>query len=794
MSVCPNINTPEWKKLEASVGKFEAFKDFMESGEIRTPEQVKEKILTRESAESVERTFGGDFDSMSSEPTLAELAQKTGLEADPFLGINEEQLKNGRAIELADKMSMALGIPYEAVTAAQAIEITKNATNPWAGEAAFFVGGSVYFVRDKMSTDLVLHEFAHPLVRAISIENKPLFKNLYDQLAKTAEGRDVIEEVKKSHSHLLEDSDFFKEEVIVQALEKSGLQKLSNEKVETPFNKAIKNILYNIKQLLRKYFGKGIKVSSINENTNLDELADILTGGDVISINTEIVSQEDIVAYTKEELKSVNEDLNKVRNADILDTVNTFYSATEHINTLLRNENYEELAKLFVDPNKRAQFDEIRSDLIKWQTTVKGSSESLRDDMTESGKRVEALANSLIKLENVMQKMYEHTEELSKRPDTQENMHQAKYYEKFVKHWADFITQVDKAVTSKDNNVPSTSPVIILVNGIRTNLNKTKSLIDDMYADGARDTLYEQLEPLNRSITARYESMIAEMKEKGAPQSRIDSIFKQLHGMNQAEYKRYNALVGNKNNLSVLEQEELNALAMKSKNGVSITKDKIELLLKGEMGDANWFNSYLEGYLYNTDPIVGGLALFIKNAMNEVMIVTMQKDNAFKEDMKDSLIKAGYNPSKVADLGKKVLFRDSIARRDPDTDKWEKAEVLTFLNEWKDYRYDEGMYKKAMEDAHIEYTRNTNTENHKKFVNAKLAYANWRTQYMHQEYVDEFYERKKLFDQDAIGIEAAAFRDELFERMRLVNESNKSELDLQDVSEEIDELWKDLEI
>ena len=39
--VYPNKNLKEWKDLESSVGEFEAYKDFLETGgDIRTPEEV----------------------------------------------------------------------------------------------------------------------------------------------------------------------------------------------------------------------------------------------------------------------------------------------------------------------------------------------------------------------------------------------------------------------------------------------------------------------------------------------------------------------------------------------------------------------------------------------------------------------------------------------------------------------------------------------------------------------------------------------------------------------------------
>ena len=47
MNACPNTTLPEWKKLEAAVGTFEANRDYMETdGEIRSPEEV-QKLMKK---------------------------------------------------------------------------------------------------------------------------------------------------------------------------------------------------------------------------------------------------------------------------------------------------------------------------------------------------------------------------------------------------------------------------------------------------------------------------------------------------------------------------------------------------------------------------------------------------------------------------------------------------------------------------------------------------------------------------------------------------------------------------
>jgi hypothetical protein len=269
MNSCPNITKEEWESYKAAgLSKFEVYKDFYETGgKIRTSEQIQEKLANREKVAEENRI---------PEQTLMDLANRQTSQDQAMYGINVSQLKNSKALEFANEVSKALGVSFQVVSSNEALEITKNTNNPWSGEAAFFVGGKVYFLADRMTTDLVLHEFAHPLVRAIAKENESVFNNLYRQLQESSEGQELITETKNSHSHLDPESNFFKEEVIVKAITKAGQAALGKEVAQGKFGKFINELLYQIKQMLRKMLGRELAVSKLSLNTTLNDLADIL--------------------------------------------------------------------------------------------------------------------------------------------------------------------------------------------------------------------------------------------------------------------------------------------------------------------------------------------------------------------------------------------------------------------------------------------------------------------------------------------------------------------------------------
>jgi hypothetical protein len=167
--------------------------------------------------------------------------------------------------KIAHRLSSQLGVKYEIITEETAKDLTSKSKTPWNGEQSFFYGDTVYFVGTELSSEMVFHEFAHPLIRAIFTSNAKLANSLYDNLSKTEEGKQLIAEVLESYPEIKDNANLFKEEVIVRALTTLMQTKLSNETTSSGFNNFIRELLYQIKQLLRKTFGQAVTVSSLSE-------------------------------------------------------------------------------------------------------------------------------------------------------------------------------------------------------------------------------------------------------------------------------------------------------------------------------------------------------------------------------------------------------------------------------------------------------------------------------------------------------------------------------------------------
>lgn len=785
MTVCPNINTPEWKALEEAVGKFEAYRDFMETkGEIRTPEEVQSKLDLRNQVEESKR--------IPEQISMMDLANRQASEDLRPVGINVSQLKTFKAMEFASQVSNALNVPFEVVSSTEALELTKNASNPWSGQAAFFVGGKVYFLQDRMTSDLVLHEFAHPLVRAISKENATLFNNLYNQLKESSEGQQIILETRSTHSDLDPGSAMFKEEVIVKALTKAGNKTLSNEKNEGKFGKWVNDLLYQFKQLLRRMLGKTLKVSKLSTDTTLDELADILAKSEKIEINTEIITEEDIVAYNKDVREQLAGDIAKFSDVELVNQVRDFHDMMDnHINTLRTNKNYSELAQILFAKN---ELGAIKGNLKKYRDVIINKAELLQEDINENKNATEAVANSLIKLREAMEKVLEHLEDLQELPDNQENTDKVYYYNHIIKHWESFIEDFNKAVDNEENNIDSDSPLAKMVNTISRDIKKSKQIVDNIYQKGSIDALYEQLLPMNENISKRYEKIIADLEANPkADQKSIDRVYKQYHGMTKKEWGEFNTLsaANSAGNMNAEQIKRLKELTRMSQDGLSISKNKIKQLITGQAADANWFNSNLEGYLYNTDPVIGGLALYTKNAINETMIVTQKKLNDFMTAIRPFAEAAGYNPSALGKIGEDIGFRDTVKRKNPDTGELEEVEVWTLLNKHKGHRSAMAQYRYNVEKAEEDWLLSKSDEDYATLVNAEIELEQFKKDYFFRDFTDEYYAKDEFFEKDNVGKEAKRQREIILDKIGNLNKQAESQLDEMAIQDELSVLWKE---
>ena len=141
-----------------------------------------------------------------------------------------------------------------------------------AGTTAWFDPNTktVYIISEKSDLSEPFHEFAHPFITDIRESNSKLFDSIWEGISSNTA---LMNQISRDYPELGVDSDEFKEEVIVHALEK-----MSDERyTASPFMKAVRRVWEWIKE---KLFGSGyefnIYAQTLRPDTSLSDLARIL--------------------------------------------------------------------------------------------------------------------------------------------------------------------------------------------------------------------------------------------------------------------------------------------------------------------------------------------------------------------------------------------------------------------------------------------------------------------------------------------------------------------------------------
>jgi hypothetical protein len=192
--------------------------------------------------------------------------------------IVDKQAKTA-VVKMLDKLSKRFGVSYEIINAKKA----KSLYNNYNGEKAFFYKGKVYILEDGITLENALHEFSHPFIRAIAQKNVELFTNIVEEILSTPEGKAIYNQVKELYPEHVVDGELNYEgfeEVAVRALTAEAQKQYTNPSFES----AVQRLIKAIKNLLRGLFSTNA-VDSIDSNTSLKELAEILLGDDAYSLD-----------------------------------------------------------------------------------------------------------------------------------------------------------------------------------------------------------------------------------------------------------------------------------------------------------------------------------------------------------------------------------------------------------------------------------------------------------------------------------------------------------------------------
>lgn len=667
---------------------------------------------------------------------------------------------------MADKLSNNLGVPYEFVTAAQAQEITKD-VNVWSGQPAFFYGDKIYILPELATEKSVFHEFAHPLVRAIANSNPELFQNLYRQVMATSKGQALLDKAKSAYPSAAPNDPIVMEEVIVMALTESA-----TDTSDSAFNKFISNLLYAIKQLLRRAFGK-VKVEKLDANTSLVELADMLMLEE-FDIDTKTITREDIAAYMTE-YDNLIESMEKLsKNSLQTSTDELFNMVSGHIQLIKNNKDYKAMEQILKDLYQRSDLKEIYESLAPYQSKnvyLVNEMTRLQQDAEFAKQHTKALLDSLLRLNAMTDRVHTELINLVKDMNSQDNVGKVFYFNNVMNSWDEFLNEMETTINNElqAGNIKPDNPVISLVGGIRRKISNAQKTANKVYSEGVSQILKSHIAPMRTAIDAKYDQMMEDLRKRNAPPSIIAQKQKDYWGLEGPELSEFLDLKNKKEKglpMSGVESHNYEILKMKSyRDGAYLTDEKIDYLMTGKLGDSHALNSFMEGFIYNQDPIVFGFAGWVKNNLTDVFNSSQRKGNAFLNEVKPLLEAAGYNQANPAAFGRKSTFRDKKGGVDKDG-KYITQDVNTIINPWKDYRADIARLESEIRAATEAAYASGNNDEVLKLKQEKRAYEQ---KYFHTPYTDAYYSRFNIFNQgpgDIIGAKAEAARNELLSKIQ----------------------------
>lgn len=694
-------------------------------------------------------------------------AERNNAQATSKIGMLVERLSSNIKVE-------GKNLAYEFITPERANEIHTQMNASWNGEKAFFGQGKVYLVGNNMSLDIAFHEFSHPVIRALSKSNPVLFDKLFSELATTFEGNKILEEVRNLYPEYQETDALFKEEALVRALTLAATMAKQSEPKSSFFAKILNKILAALRQLIRKTGKNTIRdISKLTENTTLQELSEMmLSQEESLELGKEAYSEADSIAYVRD-MHDFTKDILKMDEKDLLSlNIKGYGVAREMIDKLKTSQNYRDIGKILVGEYGEKDLQSILKALSPYAKTVNEGLDNIKNRIQHDEDRARAMVNTLFRLQTIMAKLKSHLVLLSEDKNNIDNMNKAFYYEYFVNYWQGYAKEFMQVIMAKENidKIGLDSPLASLISSVNNQMSQILNFTKEFKKEGAEEFLAGTLGEAMKHMQAKHEKIIEHLKSKGGPtaQNLIDREMEEYHGLNKKEVARKNELA---DKIRLPEEEkEFNALVRKSFSGSALTREKIKMALEGKIDDANIFNSFFEGYMYNTDPVVGGFALFVKNHLNDVMSITQGKFNSYAHEMAPLLAKAGYTPADTDKLIKRVADVEEIGVVDKETGEVVGKPVWVLKSAHKNWRIDVDKIAHAKDKAEREWLM-TNTEKAKQaFIEASAAMSKFQREWFHQKYKQEVYKAEELLEKDELGKRARFAMHEIFRELnRLVD-------------------------
>lgn len=701
-----------------------------------------------------------------------------------------EQLEKSKDIEIAnrlgEKFKKAFKIDYQIITPSEAAVLLQDSPTPYSNDvSAFYYGNRVYFISGRFTSSNVMHEFSHPLVKAISYQNPKLFNNLYDQLISSTTGQTALSIVREKYPELEEGTPRFMEEAIVTAMEIDAYNKINKIKQDDSlFEKFIQNLLYAIKKVI-KALTKKVNLSKLETTTTRAELIDMMLNEDFVI--EDLSHQLEIFADFKRDTDDFLRELKAIEPKNLINVINRFHDEMAFQLGQLRKSPKklkEELGKDGIDIIKN-----IKDYVSGYQKTGEDVSdedlnklvEALQLNQQDLKLRSLAFINSLNELELFGRKIHNIFNELhsSGKHLTEEGNQKVQYFKEFMERESKFLKDVSKILGMDPSN--ELSKKILSIKSLVENNIETAA---DLTTEFMKKFFMKVGNTMQTNVKAKLEENIDKMLKVASFTEQEIEKFKQdlFDKLDVEEVKSINV-----NDLlsKPLPTKKYLEDAIKNYQANKITEASVDAYLRGHVRDVSAAGAMLNP-MGNINDLFGAFAQFMRDKLSDQEVTTIQKQMKMVEDMKASLNAVGYNPNSPSQLADMLLFVDKVGDID-ENGEYKEYQVYSFLDKFKDWRADKDKLEFDLKKA--------KDKNDKDAIKESMEALNtFNKTYMNRRFVDEVYDVQDLWKKDNtlynpatkkditiskdIAFEAYIERKEALDDLRTYNSSSEfTELD-----------------
>lgn len=193
------------------------------------------------------------------------------------------QFKIQPVINISKGLTAKMGVWHAFITPEQAVELSGG---QWNGEAGFYHNGNVYLVDGFVDEDTQIHEFAHPLVRSLMLNNPDVADSLWFQFLEHEEGINILNDVERLYPENFDKDGNPNAAAIEEMLVRAITHEAMKGKKYTGFSKVVRDILKAILDAFHSIFGKEVvDITELKTNTTIKDLAKLMTDDSKIELH-----------------------------------------------------------------------------------------------------------------------------------------------------------------------------------------------------------------------------------------------------------------------------------------------------------------------------------------------------------------------------------------------------------------------------------------------------------------------------------------------------------------------------